>query len=130
MDRIVKQELGNKDEESFMSHITIKNEPGTSEILLKQEAGNKDEELFMGRITIKNEPGTSEVLVKQEAGNDDEETFMDHITIKNEPDTSEVLIKQEEDITNAHTKSHSDKNLIKEYTNSPVSVAKEIPIKD
>ena len=45
--------------------------------IVKQEAGNEVEESFIGRITIKNEPGTSEVLVKDEPGNEDEESFIE-----------------------------------------------------
>ena len=128
MDKIVKQEAGNEDEESFMNHITIKNEPGTSEVLVKQEAGNEDEESFKNRITIKNNPGISEVFVKQEVGNEVEESLMSRISIKNEPGTPKVL-KQEKDLTNARTQSHRDDNLINKYTNSTVLVAKEIPLK-
>ena len=93
------------------------------------EARNEDEESFISRISIKNEPHTSEVLAKQETGNEDEESFMSRITIKNEPNTSEVLVKQEEKLTNARTQSLRDDNLIIENTNSSVPVAKEIPFK-
>ena len=128
MDKIVKQEIENEDEELFMAHITIKSEPGTSEVLVKQEAGNEDEESFMSRITIKNEPGTSEV--KQEAGNE-EESFKSYIAIKNEPRTSEDLVKQDNDCTNARNQSHRENTMINKYmyTNSSVLVAKEIPLK-
>ena len=97
--------------------------------IVKQEAGNKDEESFNSHIAITNEPGASEVLVKQEAGNEDEESFMSRITIKNEPGTSEVVVKQEEDLPNSPTESYSDDQLISEHTNSSVPVAKEIPLK-
>ena len=37
MDSIIKQEAWNDSEESSLSHIVIKNEPGTSEVPVKQE---------------------------------------------------------------------------------------------
>ena len=107
MDRIVKTEEMIAGEETGMSHITIKNEPGPSvesgahEVTVKPEHGHNIITSF-GSLTRGSTIKTEHPFINQTeemiAG---EETGLSHITIKNEPGPSvesgahEVTVKPE-----------------------------------
>ena len=70
---------------------------------MKQEVWSENEESFMSRITIKNEPGTSEVLVKQEEDLTSTKSHREDYLIEENRDASVLAAKEEQLLKTMYT---------------------------